>query len=411
MLFAGFGCYLNDADGAAIANRAMLEALARGGWAVEAVSGPMIAVGDQVELADWLAARGYGGEVGGGDVLAVGPAGVVAATPLHLRLDARGVAVTILHGATAPRAPDEAERRDFLRLYEAALERFRPDVVASYGGGPLTRAILRIAKERGLATIFPLHNLRYRSLAPFADADAVLVASHFAAEHYRRTLGLRCDVLPYIIDPSRVVADDRDPRYVVFVNPTVEKGAGVFARIADELGRRRPEIPFLVVESLGTEADLVAFGLDLRAHGNVFLRPQTPDPRRFWRLAKLALLPSLVAENQPLVAIEAMLNGIPVLGSDRGGVPETLGNAGTVLPIPSRLRPDTPALPTPEEVAPWVEAILRLWDDPAAFNDLSRRALVESRRWSPEVLEPAYRQFFDALRPSTHTVDGHTPAP
>ena len=51
---------------------------------------------------------------------------------------------------------------------------------------------------------------------------------------------------------DRVIADDPEPRYVTFVNPQPEKGAAVFARIALELGRRRPEIPLLVVEGRGT---------------------------------------------------------------------------------------------------------------------------------------------------------------
>ena len=47
-------------------------------------------------------------------------------------------------------------------------------------------------------------------------------------------------------------------------------------------------------------------------------------------------------------------NGIRVIGSDRGGTPETLGDAGIVVP-------------TADEVAPRVEAILRLWDDPQEY--------------------------------------------
>ncbi len=398
VIFAAFPCYLDDTNGAAIASQAMMEALARHGIAVEVLCSTMLGWGREVDLGAWLAARGGAPEAGGGDAWTGDPTGIRPEGSPHWRLIVRGVPITLIPGSTRPHEPDEREVRDFLQTFAATLERFRPDVVVSYGGSSLSRAVLKRAKVHGVATVFPLHNLRYRRREPFDDADAVLVASEYAAEHYRRTLGLQCVVLPNLVDPSRVVADDREPRYVVFVNPTIEKGAGVFARIADELGRRRPDIPLLVVESLGTEADLVAFGLDLRAHGNVFLRPHTPDPRRFWRLARLALLPSLVAENQPLVAIEAMLNGVPVLGSDRGGVPEVLGAAGTVLPIPPRLHPDIPELPTPEEVAPWVAAILRLWDDPAALADLRRRALAESRRWAPETLEPRYARFFADLR-------------
>ena len=94
------------------------------------------------------------------------------------------------------------------------------------------------------------------------------------------------------------------------------------------------------------------------AHANVFFHDHTNDPRRFWRAARICLLPSLVAENQPLVAIEAMINGVPVIGSNRGGIPETLGSAGATRPVPDRLSPCSRELPTPEEVLTWIQAIV-----------------------------------------------------
>jgi glycosyltransferase involved in cell wall biosynthesis len=156
-----------------------------------------------------------------------------------------------------------------------------------------------------------------------------------------------------------------------------------------------------VVEGRGTEETLAACGIDLRVHGNVFLMAHTPDPRRFWRVTRLCIMPSLALEAQGLVAVEAMINGIPVIASDRGALPETLGAAGVVLPLPERLTPVTRELPTPEEVAPWVEAIIRLWDDSGWYAEQSRRALAEAQRWTPEVLEPQYVQFFEGLRPSS----------
>ena len=129
----------------------------------------------------------------------------------------------------------------------------------------------------------------------------------------------------------------------------------------------------------------------------------TSDPRQFWGVTKLCLMPSLWWENQPLVAIEAMLNGIPVIGSNRGGIVETLGHCGIVLPLPDRLTPATRFMPTPEEVAPWVESITRLWDDQALYDEHQRLALAESRRWAPEVLEPQYARFFNDLRPAARS--------
>ena len=66
-----------------------------------------------------------------------------------------------------------------------------------------------------------------------------------------------------------------------------------------------------------------------------------------------------------------------------------------VLPLPDRLTPFTRELPTPGEVAPWVEAVIWFWDHRQAYVEQSRRAFAESRRWETEMLEPRYFEFFE----------------
>jgi glycosyltransferase involved in cell wall biosynthesis len=78
----------------------------------------------------------------------------------------------------------------------------------------------------------------------------------------------------------------------------------------------------------------------------------TSDPRHFRRVTRIALMPSLWWEGQGLVAVEAMINGIPVIASDRGALPETLSDAGIVPGLPSRLTPATRERPTAKEVEP-----------------------------------------------------------
>lgn len=152
----------------------MMEALGRRGGAVEALSGVMLDLGREVDPVDWLAERGLEFEREGGE-------------PAHLRLNVRGVPITLHLGPTTrSRAVDDAERGEFFRLFEAALERFRPDVVVSYGGDRINREVLATARARGIATVFPLHNFNYRDPGSFADADAVIVPSRFAADHCRR---------------------------------------------------------------------------------------------------------------------------------------------------------------------------------------------------------------------------------
>jgi glycosyltransferase involved in cell wall biosynthesis len=100
------------------------------------------------------------------------------------------------------------------------------------------------------------------------------------------------------------------------------------------------------------------------------------------------------------VAIEAMANGIPVLASDRGALPETLGDAGFVFRIPERCTPSSGALPTAREVAPWVATIERLWDDPELEGRHRALAKAEARRWDMERVAEQYVDFFESMRAS-----------
>jgi glycosyltransferase involved in cell wall biosynthesis len=54
---------------------------------------------------------------------------------------------------------------------------------------------------------------------------------------------------------------------------------------------------------------------------------------------------------------EAMLNGIPVLASNRGALPDTVRAAGFVFDIPAKYTPATRDVPPAEEVEPWVETM------------------------------------------------------
>lgn len=412
ILFCTRYFYLDDSNGAAVASRAAMASLARNGFSVEVLCGSIVDAGAGDEPTRHLATLGVPYEVGGGNSCLIEPAGLRLPEPAHLRATIDGVPVTILNRPLRRFAPPDAdEAAELRRLLAAICSRFRPDVLLTYGGDPLTLGLLASARRRGIATVFALHNMLYNTPVTFRDVDAVIVPSRFAAEHYRRTLGLRCTVLPNMVHPGRVRVPRPDPRFVTFVNPCADKGLFAFARIADALGRRRPDIPLLVVESRGTAADLAARGLDLEAHGNVHVMSRTPDPRPFWGVTRVALVPSVVAETQGLVAVEAMANGIPVVASDRGALPETLGEAGLRLPLPGHLTPASRHLPTAEEMAPWVEAIIRLWDDVAFHADHRRRALAEAERFTPETLAPRYVRFFREVQPGTSCLDDSSRRP
>jgi len=190
------------------------------------------------------------------------------------------------------------------------------------------------------------------------------------------------------------------------VNPTYAKGVHVVARIADELGKFRPDIPLLVVESRGTEETLASCGLDLHRHGTISLMGNTRDAKDFWGVTRLCLMPSLWLESEGLVAVEAMMNGIPVIASDRGALPSTLGDAGFTLPLPDRLTPATRSLPTSDEIRPWLDAILRVWDDADLYKSQANLARLEAMRWDPERIKESNREFFANIGPRANPRPG-----
>jgi glycosyltransferase involved in cell wall biosynthesis len=196
---------------------------------------------------------------------------------------------------------------------------------------------------------------------------------------------------------DRVMADNPQPKYVTFINPQPDKGATVFARIALELNRRRPDIPLLVVEGRGTSDTLAHVAVDLSGLPNLNRMANTPDPRDFYQVTRAILMPSLWRESLGRVPIEAMANEIPVLASDRGALPETLGDAGFVFTIPERCTPSSGVVPTAQEVAPWVAVIERLWDDPAFEASHRERARLEARRWNGDALAERYEAFLSGV--------------
>jgi glycosyltransferase involved in cell wall biosynthesis len=101
-----------------------------------------------------------------------------------------------------------------------------------------------------------------------------------------------------------------------------------YPRIALEVHRRRPAIPLLVVEGRGTSDELGEFPVDVSGLTNLNRMANTPDPRDFYRLSRIVLIPTIWQESFGRVAVEAMASGIPVLASDCGALPETLGGAG-----------------------------------------------------------------------------------
>jgi glycosyltransferase involved in cell wall biosynthesis len=109
------------------------------------------------------------------------------------------------------------------------------------------------------------------------------------------------------------------------------------------------------------------------------------------------LVPSLWLEPAGRVAAEALLNGIPPIVSDRGGLPEVCNGAGFTLPIPPEITPQAARPVEPEAVVPWLDLIARLEDDEAFYQEKSNRARKAGQIYHPDQLKARYLELFLAV--------------
>jgi glycosyltransferase involved in cell wall biosynthesis len=150
-------------------------------------------------------------------------------------------------------------------------------------------------------------------------------------------------------------------------------GAGSYAlasgRLVEEKGMdtaiaaaRAAAVP-LVIAGAGPDRgrlEALAAGGDVRFAGRV-----TPEALAELRAgAGVVLVPSRSEEACPYAAIEGMASGLPVLGSDLGGLPELLG-PGSVLP--------------PGDVVHWSDALGALWRDGAERQRRGEENLAVAR--------------------------------
>ena len=241
-----------------------------------------------------------------------------------------------------------------------------------------------------------LHAWGYEDRQWFAHTDQVLAASPALASAYHARIGLHAASIPPPLDWSVIEAPAEARGFVTFVNPSLHKGAALFARLADMLGTRRPDIPMLIVQS-GQDASALAAipGLDLARHRQILVSPSLPQPSDIFALTRILLVPSLFEEPFGRIAAEAMVNGVPPLVSDRGALPGTVDDGGLVLPIPSWMQPGTRRLPEEAEVEPWFDAVTGLWDDPARYAAAAARALDTAKRLYTEAA--LYARYLEAF--------------
>ena len=384
----------DPSSGAARSMCSVCEILARAGWEVRVVATTATENDAPIAAPDFLRSLGYAVKV-------VPPNRTIYRhdrAVLEFSDDA-GIAFRLLE-KEKDRAFASEDRSQFNRLYQQALREFRPAIVYGYGGTAADVERYKRARAAGCKVVFGLHNHGYYSADWLRSLDAVLTPSAYLAAAYEKRIGLASTPLPPPLSLTDVVSAEREPIFFTVVNPTREKGAFFVARLAEELARRRPDLPMLFVESRGGAGMViqagVAGGFDLRRHESLMFSPAMPRPADIFRGTRVLLVPSVWEEPFGRVAAEALLNGVPPIVSDRGGLPEAANGGGFVLPLPESLTTETNSPVPAADVMPWLECMERLVDD-AVYARESARAQAAGVAFSPETLAPRYIEFFERV--------------
>lgn len=284
--------------------------------------------------------------------------------------------------------------------YIHVLDTFRPDLVYFYGGQTLDLLISDEAHARGIPCAAYLANGNYQATRWCRDVDVIITDSQATADMYAEKQGFKAVPVGAFIDPGPVLATGLTRKHVLLVNPSLAKGAGVVIQLAMALETRRPDIVFEVVESRGNWHGLVqqvsaAMGQPRESLNNVIVTPNTDDMRPIYGRARLLLAPSLWWESFGRVAAEAMMNGIPALVTNRGGLPEVIGDGGIVINFPEKCY-EAPYTHLPESslLAPLLQAIERMYDDTAYYEHYAQRALQVGERHRIEVSTGRLMQAF-----------------
>jgi len=353
--------YVPATGGAYKANRVLAEGLAARGHRVRVLALARTAIRRGATLEQFtaeLARLGIDADVDG---------------PAH-RFELAGVAVCALDGALAVRDELERELAEPPDWVLVSSEDWRQTLLAA----ALERAPGRVVYLAHTTTALPVgpasSDPHPRGAELLARTAAVVAPSHWLAGYLRAhapAARVVTQLFPVFGAPPFPRHDTFDSGAVTLVNPCAVKGIDIFVALA----RARPELAFAAVPGWGTtDADRA----QLAALPNVRSVPGSERIDDIFAQTSVLLVPSLWQEVYGLIAVEAMLRGIPVIASDAGGLPEAMLGVDFTIPVAqiTRYKPravvPTPLEVPPQDPAPWLAALDRLADR-AFYSTLAER--------------------------------------
>ena len=221
-------------------------------------------------------------------------------------------------------------------------------------GGREWRAVVRNCRSNlPESAAYALRNAVARKFRLFHDHVAqFLVLTEYGRRWLIDEVGIpdeRITIQPCLIPAPATGVDPAENGYIAYAGRFAwEKGVHVAIAAV-----REARLPLRLAGNAATHPDI-------RPGDDIACVPtETPaDLARFYRGARLLVVPSIWRETFSVVAAEAMSHGVPVIAARIGALPGTVLDDTTGLLVP------------PGDVAALATAMRRLWDDPALCRRL-----------------------------------------
>jgi glycosyltransferase involved in cell wall biosynthesis len=266
-------------------------------------------------------------------------------------------------------------RRYALGMMPKVLAAERPDITFTQGHQREQLALL--AKSRGVPSIIRVvcaedvdwveaMARKLSELQRLISAGETLIVSNseFVATCVLKQLNVQSPVIYPLVSLDECISAEHHAEFVTFINPIPQKGVDLAVRIAALLPHRK----FCFVESWRLDPKpRRALEAQLAGLPNVQLTPATSDIRTIYRSTALLMAPSQVEEAFGRVVFEACANGIPVVGSDIGGIPEAVGQGGLLLPAT-------------DPAERWAQAIESVLGNQALYHRLGSAGAAHARQ-------------------------------
>lgn len=259
-------------------------------------------------------------------------------------------------------------RSRWIKFIDCRLREYQPDVVL--GHSEINCPLLKYAANQGYQTVYfirHVEDLKYEDNVSIPNGYKLLANSPFAASVIARISNRKPEVILPFVDIEHYRVDNRQRKYITFINLIPEKGVNV----AIDIARKLPQERFLFVKGKWTSTDVSdsqnSFLEEVYKLSNVEVWEYQKDMRHVYAVTDILLVPSQFNETFGRVIVEAQVNNIPVVAADIGGISYTLGRGGILIDHI-------------DEPQAYIDALKRLLTNEILYAELSELAFKNSQR-------------------------------